>query len=90
VDTKTLLERYAAGERDFSQIDLNQELHLEDADLSGINLTGAMLYRAKLKNVNLEAAILDGVRLDNANLEMQLGKCQLNQGKLRREQFSQH
>ncbi|MHC5764780.1 MAG: pentapeptide repeat-containing protein [Nostoc sp.] len=35
-----MLKRYAAGERDFSGI------NLEEADLSGANLSGANLSRA--------------------------------------------
>ena len=53
----TLLERYAAGERDFTQMDCRE-----------INLTGATLTLANFEGVELMWANLSGAGLYNANL----------------------
>ncbi|KAI9130830.1 pentapeptide repeat-containing protein [Acaryochloris sp. CCMEE 5410] len=49
-----LLERYAAGERDFSGI------NLEGADLSGHELQGIILRGANLRKVDLRDSDLSG------------------------------
>ena len=57
-----LLERYAAGERDFSGVDLR------GVNLSGANLYGVMLYDADLRGANLGGANLNGTKLSSADL----------------------
>ncbi|WP_299415577.1 pentapeptide repeat-containing protein [Acaryochloris sp. IP29b_bin.148] len=77
-----LLERYAAGERDFSGIDLRgadlRGVDLHGADLSGADLSGADLsgYRnsegiwifSNLSKVNLSGANLEHAFVNAANL----------------------
>ena len=53
VEAKELLERYAAGERDFARADLHR------ADLSEANVGGACLFGADLSTANLEGANLE-------------------------------
>ena len=60
--TEELLERYAAGERDFSGVDLR------GVNLSGANLYGVMLYDADLRGANLGGANLNGTKLSSADL----------------------
>lgn len=67
-----LLERYAAGERDFSGVDL-QVADLREADLTGSNLEGANLTDAVLINaefgvVSLERTILIGTNLEGVRI----------------------
>lgn len=62
-----ILEKYIAGNRDFT------DLNLFEANLSGINLSGA-----NLSGVNLSVANLSGANLTNANLS----KAKLNIAKL--------
>jgi uncharacterized protein YjbI with pentapeptide repeats len=56
------LRRYAAGDRDFQNLDLSGA-QLDGVDLRGANFIGAQLSRANLCN-----ARLDGVKLAIANL----------------------
>ena len=63
-----LLERYAAGERDFSGINV-REAYLEGAVLTGINLSRANLQVANLKNAILDGAILQNTILFESNIE---------------------
>ena len=62
-----LLERYAAGERDFSGITLIRANFIL-ADLRGINLSNAKLNGIKLIAANLDGANLSGARLEGADL----------------------
>jgi uncharacterized protein YjbI with pentapeptide repeats len=62
-----LLERYAAGERDFSGVDL-READLTAIDLSCINLSNANLVDVDLSEAKLTSANLSGVRFTNVNL----------------------
>ncbi len=57
-----LLERYEAGERNFARIQLRQ------ADLRGINLSGANLEQADLRGANLIRANLSGSQLEDSYL----------------------
>ncbi len=57
-----LLERYAAGERDFSGA------NLYGAELTGANLTGANLTGANLNGANLTDANLTDANLSEASL----------------------
>jgi uncharacterized protein YjbI with pentapeptide repeats len=67
-----LLQCYAAGERDFSGVDLSyanlagadlRDINLSDACLAGINLRGAILERANLRNAGLGDSDLAGIDL---------------------------
>ncbi len=58
-----LLTAYKRGERNFNQV------NLEKADLSNLNLTGISLKQANLKGANLSQAILSKANLEEANLE---------------------
>jgi uncharacterized protein YjbI with pentapeptide repeats len=58
----TLLERYAEGNRNFS------EANLGDADLQGVDLKGSDLSYADLSEANLNGANLRGCYLSFANL----------------------
>jgi uncharacterized protein YjbI with pentapeptide repeats len=66
--TEELLERYAAGERDFSGVEIDSA-RLNDAKLSGINLSGAILFGAELNRANLSGANLSRANLGSAWLE---------------------
>lgn len=57
-----LLRRYAAGERDFTGVDLTN-LYLREAELPGINLRGAILEGTDFSGAVLKAACLAGCRL---------------------------
>ena len=77
MNVEELLEKYAAGVRDFTGIDLS-EANLSSAKLSGVNLSranlsvanlsGANLTGANLSYAKLNVARLSGVNLSNANL----------------------
>ncbi len=68
MDASELLERYAAGQRDFSRVNLS------GADLSGVNLSGVdhqsrtNLSGTDLRGVKLRGARLHGVNLSDAKL----------------------
>lgn len=64
MSTEELLKRYAAGEREFTGIDLSE------VDLSGVNLAGADLSGANLLGTDLSVANLSGVNLSNAKLDL--------------------
>ena len=49
MDAEELLQRYAAGERDFSRISLRR-INLQGIKLNAINLSDAELYNAYLKS----------------------------------------
>jgi uncharacterized protein YjbI with pentapeptide repeats len=63
-----LLQRYAAGERDFSRVDLSGA-RLRDTELPGINLSEANLFGAKLDRASLSGANFSGANLGSAWLE---------------------
>ncbi|YAF97828.1 MAG: pentapeptide repeat-containing protein [Nodularia sp. CChRGM 3473] len=58
----TLVDRYAAGQRDFSRVELG------NAELSGVNLKGCDLSYADLSEANLQGANLRGTDLSFADL----------------------
>ena len=64
-----LLERYAAGERDFSRVDLSG-VNLEEVCLDGINLEGANLSRTLFFHSTLRKAILRNANLEGADLSI--------------------
>ncbi len=68
-----LLQRYAAGEREFNMADLRgvnlQGANLEDIGLGGSNLRGADLEGANLRGARLGDAYISGGNLGGANLE---------------------
>jgi DNA-binding XRE family transcriptional regulator len=69
LSAEDLLERYAAGERDFSGIYLIRlkfgKKFPMGVDLSGINLSGSNLSESDLRKVNLSGANLSGADLSN-------------------------
>lgn len=70
-----LKEAYAAGERDFRDIQLLREgltrPDLSGANLDGATLDGANLYGATLDGATLVRATLDGATLDGARVNWQ-------------------
>ncbi len=67
MNVEELLNRYTAGERDFTGVDLS-EGNLRGANLSGVNLSQANLSVANLSGANLSRANLSGARLNVARL----------------------
>ncbi len=63
MNAQGLLDRYAAGQRDFTEVDLSFEF------LDGSYLAGANLRRANLRNASLRGVILRNSILNDANLE---------------------
>jgi len=79
-----LLERYAAGERDFSKVKLSgigellegvclKDINLSDSRIDNLSFIGTNLSRANLKNTilwqtNFIGADLSGANLNGANL----------------------
>jgi len=72
MDASELLERYAAGERDFIGVDLSDvnlsHANLSDVNLIGVNLIGADLHGANLSDAQLSSAKLIGANLSDADL----------------------
>jgi hypothetical protein len=77
VTAKELLQRYAAGEREFAGADLKGAklagsklagADLRNADLCGAGLCGADLRDADLRNADLRGAYLEGAKLTNTDL----------------------
>ncbi len=68
-----LLEQYGKGKRDFSG------LHLQESNLSRVNLSGADLSHADLSVANLSGANLAGVNLSHARMNVtRLSSANLN------------
>ncbi|NEQ98495.1 MAG: pentapeptide repeat-containing protein [Cyanothece sp. SIO2G6] len=75
ITAEELLERYAAGERNFAGVKIigikyrytNKREYIHP-DLSGVNLSGANLSKVSLCNINLERANLEGANLSNSGL----------------------
>lgn len=67
MNTEELLQRYAAGERDFSGIVI-WDANLVKANLRGINLSHADLSGACLIAADLSEANLDQIRLEGSDL----------------------
>lgn len=65
--TSELLSRYAAGQRDFRDLNLIAA-KLKNANLSYANLSGADLRGANLTRANLSGADLRGANLTETNL----------------------
>ena len=73
MDSEELLRRYAAGERDFSKLNLTslgslREECLVDVNFRHANLTGANLIGANLTGVDFTGANLTGADLTQAEL----------------------
>ena len=72
VDTEELLRRYAAGERDFSGIQLtsshDNSRSIKNADLRHINLRGAILSCIRIDNTDLRGADLRGTQMVRSRL----------------------
>ena len=64
---KEILNRYAAGERDFTGFDL-RDSYLRGLNLSGANFSGAKLSRANLSGADLSGAHFFGAKLYGASL----------------------
>lgn len=78
-----LLQHYALGERDFSDI------HLDEGSLAGAKLPHVNLQRASLKAANLSAADLSHSNLQQAACTMgRLSGVNLSQAQLQRAQFN--
>lgn len=73
MDAKEVLSRYAAGVRDFRQLDLKGislvRANLSGADLTGTSLRGSDLSGANLSNTNLNWSSLKGANLNKTNLK---------------------
>uniref|UniRef100_A0ACD5GPG0 TerD family protein n=1 Tax=Desertifilum tharense IPPAS B-1220 TaxID=1781255 RepID=A0ACD5GPG0_9CYAN len=65
ITAEELLERYKAGERDFSNLNF-REIKLSDFDLSNCNFSNANLEGAILNQVNLSASNLTRTNFSNA------------------------
>jgi hypothetical protein len=63
MDAAELLERYAAGQRDFTEA-----VEFRHVDLSGVDLSGMMLSESYFTYVNLTNANLSGASLRGANI----------------------
>jgi uncharacterized protein YjbI with pentapeptide repeats len=63
-----LLERYAAGERDFSGIEIEASDELVGSNLTGINLSGAILAEMMLDRVDLSFANLRNAHFGQTSL----------------------
>ena len=75
---KELLERYAAGERDFSGVDFSgTKFKIFSYIFNGINLERANLEGAYLEGVQLERANLAGSILRNVDFEVDLTDANL-------------
>jgi uncharacterized protein YjbI with pentapeptide repeats len=77
MNVEELLEKYAAGVRDFSGVDLSEAnlsgvklsgVNFNQANLSVINLSGANLSQANLSDAKLNVARLSGANLADAIL----------------------
>ncbi|BBD65518.1 pentapeptide repeat domain protein [Nostoc commune NIES-4072] len=68
VDASELLNRYAAGERDFSNIYIEGSDELASTNLSGIILNGAVVAEMLLDNINLSASKLRETDFGQASL----------------------
>lgn len=67
MNAQELIQRYAAGKRDFSGADL-RFADLSQLDLTGVDLSRAVLEGANLQRANLSFANLCGAHLERANL----------------------
>jgi uncharacterized protein YjbI with pentapeptide repeats len=77
ISVKELKTRYALGERNFENIDL-QGANLQSIELEGINFTGSNFRGANLTDCNLQRAILNEVNFSEATLiETDLDKASM-------------
>lgn len=78
MEVEELLKRYAAGEREFTGINLC-EANLSRVNLSGANLSQANMSIANLSGANLSGANLSGTKLNVTRLSgANLSKAKLN------------
>jgi Pentapeptide repeats (8 copies) len=78
MDASEIKSKYAAGERDFQDVDL------EGANLGWVRLSGANLRQAKLHRVNLSGADLKQVDLRDSNLAFaDLSRADLTEANLK-------
>ncbi len=86
IPLQEVVERYQAGERNFAGIGLYSQASrmLKDADLSGINLSGADLSQIKLEKTNLSGACLRGTDFVYSDLRsVNLSHADLSHANLR-------
>ncbi|WP_460201583.1 pentapeptide repeat-containing protein [Scytonema sp. NUACC21] len=77
--TEELLQRYAAGERNFAGIELSSTKVFEDVDLRGINLSGANLNSVRIYRSNLSEARLSRASMVSSTLiDVNLSNADLN------------
>lgn len=93
MDADELLRRYAAAERDFSNLDLSvmelREANLVGANLKGANLSKTDLREARLGQVNLTQAHLKGANLSETILwGTDFSEANLHQAELREADLS--
>ena len=69
MNTKELLEKYSAGERNFQGVDLRLT-NLRGANLGGASLIGACFIGADLRGVNFIEADLRGVNFRGTDLRV--------------------
>lgn len=67
MNASELLSRYAAGERNFGNVDL-RGVNLNNVNLSGVNLNEANFSGASLQGINLGSAILSRATFRGAKL----------------------
>ncbi len=67
ISAEELLTRYAAGERDFPEVDL-RDANLTGADLRGINLSNAWLQGTDFSGADLSGAILEWADLEGVEM----------------------
>lgn len=78
MQAEDIIKKYAAGERDFSGMDLT-EINLSRANLTGANFRNATLSIANLSGANLSEADLTGAKLNVARMSgTNLSKAKLN------------
>ncbi|HEY9874727.1 MAG TPA: pentapeptide repeat-containing protein [Candidatus Obscuribacterales bacterium] len=76
-----LLDEYASGRRDFSEIDLS-EAYLFQADLREIDIAGGNLQKIYLPYANLSQANLHSCQLQAAQLSQDLRNCHSDRERL--------
>jgi Pentapeptide repeats (8 copies) len=70
VRAEELLERYAAGEREFDGVDIGGGEELVGANLSGIRLTNSFLNEIFMDKIDLSGANLSGTNFAQSSMAM--------------------
>jgi 2-iminobutanoate/2-iminopropanoate deaminase len=83
MDAEELLQKYAAGQRQFHSVNLRgidlqgvnlSEIDFYNADLTGADLTGANIYGATFKNADLTGAIMPDGEVYQTPIDLEFGK----------------